>query len=165
MMPLGHIGISFLPFLFKENGTWDVRLLVIGAILPDLIDKPLGHLILPENNGRIIAHSLIFSILVFIIALKYRRLMPLSLGVSLHQLLDGMFLETRSALWPFLGGFEATDYELIEWIHALTEPYVIFEEMLGLSIILLVAYRFGLFRPERILMVVRTGKLGPKRSQ
>jgi hypothetical protein len=58
MMPIGHLGIPMLPFLFKNDPDWDIRLLILGSLLPDLIDKPLGHIILPENNGRIFAHTL-----------------------------------------------------------------------------------------------------------
>jgi hypothetical protein len=165
MMPLAHIGIPMLPFLFRDDPGWDIRLLVLGGLLPDLIDKPLGHLIMPENNGRIFAHSLIFALSLLLIALAYRPLMPLSLGVSMHQLLDGTFLDPGGAAWPFLGPFESTDYQLIEWIHALTDPYTITEEMIGLSIIILIVYRFDLLKWRRLLTAARTGRLGRKRTQ
>jgi hypothetical protein len=165
MMPLGHLGIPMLPFLFQDDPRWDIRLLVIGALLPDIIDKPLGHIILSENNGRIFAHTLLFSVSLLLIALAYRKLLPLSLGVSVHQLLDGIFLDPEGALWPLFGGFESTEYRLVEWFDALLEPFTIAEELLGLSIILLVIFRFDLFKVRMILRTLRTGILGSKRGQ
>lgn len=165
MMPFGHLGIPLIPFLFQKDPNWDVRLLLLGSLLPDLIDKPIGHLILSENNGRILTHTLLFAIVLLFAALAYRPLMPLSLGVSMHHILDGIFLYPRSALWPILGGFESTDYELIRWLYAFLEPYVIVEELIGISIILMIAYRFGLLDLDGFKRVARTGRLGPGRTQ
>ena len=40
----------------------DIRLLLIGSLLPDIIDKPVGQLIFREtfSNGRIFSHTLLF---------------------------------------------------------------------------------------------------------
>jgi hypothetical protein len=165
MMPLGHIGIPLVPFLFQKNPQWDIRLLVLGSLLPDMIDKPLGHLILPENNGRIFAHSLLFAVIILLTALAYRPIMPLSLGISMHHILDGTFLDPRNTLWPIMGGFETTDYEIIQWLYAFQKPYVVIEELVGLSIILFIGYRFGLFNISALKRLARTGKLGQKRTQ
>lgn len=165
MMPLGHVGIPLFVLLFKDDMDFDVRLLVLGGLLPDIIDKPLGHLILPENNGRIFAHTLLFAVMVLISAMIWRRLVPLSLGVSGHLLLDGMFLEPRSALWPLFGGFPSTDYDVIDWIHAYLEPYVIAEEVAGLLIILAVAWRFRLFRWANIRQIFMSGRTASRPNQ
>lgn len=164
-MPFGHIGIPLIPFLFQRDPDWDVRLLVLGSLLPDLIDKPLGHLILPGNNGRIFAHTLLLAVILLLAALAYRPLMPLSLGVSMHHMLDGVFLDPKGALWPVFGGFETTDYEIAEWLHALTKPYVMAEELIGISIILIVIYKFGLLSRTGSKRMARTGRLGRKRTQ
>jgi hypothetical protein len=165
MMPLGHIGIPLIPFLFHRDPDWDIRLLILGSLLPDIIDKPLGHLILPHNNGRIIVHSLLLAVILLLSALAYRPLMPLSLGVSMHQILDGTFLYPKNSLWPIFGGFESTDYEIVEWLYAFLKPYVIIEELVGISIIIFAAYRFGLFEITGLKRLARTGRLGPKRTQ
>jgi len=44
----------------------DYRLLMLGSMLPDIIDKPLGLWLLVDvfSNGRIFAHSLLFTTLL-----------------------------------------------------------------------------------------------------
>lgn len=44
----------------------DPRYLAIGALLPDLIDKPIGRVIFASTlaNGRIIGHTLLFTLLI-----------------------------------------------------------------------------------------------------
>ena len=83
----------------------------------------------------------------------------------MHHILDGTFLDPRNTLWPIFGGFESTDYEIVEWLYAFLKPYVIIEEMIGLSVLLLVAYRFGLLDIAHLKRLARTGRLGPKRTQ
>ena len=70
MFLFGHIGVTlgvffglgiFIPRL---KTIIDPKYLVIGALLPDLIDKPLGRVIFASTiaNGRIIGHTLLFSL-------------------------------------------------------------------------------------------------------
>ncbi|MGA1866448.1 MAG: metal-dependent hydrolase [Thermoplasmatota archaeon] len=142
MMPLGHIGIPLVPILMMKQEVLDKRflfLVALGGLLPDIIDKPLGHLILPENNGRIFGHALLFALIVLTAALAYRPMMPLSLGVSTHLLLDGIWFDPQGALWPLMGHFRSTDYDIVNWLYAFTEPYTIAEELFGLVVIALVA--------------------------
>lgn len=44
----------------------DIRTLLIGSLLPDIIDKPLGHLLFREalSNGRTYGHTLLFLLLI-----------------------------------------------------------------------------------------------------
>ncbi|MBN1539586.1 MAG: metal-dependent hydrolase [Candidatus Thermoplasmatota archaeon] len=147
MMPLGHIGIPLVPFLMMKDNVFDRRFLffvVLGGLLPDIMDKPLGHLVLPENNGRIFAHTLLFALVVLMAALAYRPFMPFSLGVSTHLLLDGVWFDPQGSLWPLMGPFRSTDFDVANWLHAFTEPYTIAEELFGLAVIILVARRFFL---------------------
>jgi len=45
----------------------DYRLVLIASMLPDIIDKPLGGVILKESigNGRIYAHTFLFLLFLF----------------------------------------------------------------------------------------------------
>ncbi|MGA1792713.1 MAG: metal-dependent hydrolase [Thermoplasmatota archaeon] len=165
MMPLGHLGIPLVPFLLRKEPDWDIRLLALGAFLPDLIDKPLGHLILPENNGRIFAHTVLFAVVVIAAALAYRPLMPMSLGISVHLLVDGMFLDPHGAFWPLFGAFESTDYELIMWLHAFSDPFTLVEELFGLSVVAFIIWKYGLLHRRRLLKFLRTGRLRPIRKK
>jgi len=46
----------------------DTRVLLIGSLLPDIIDKPIGNYLFRDtvSNGRIVCHTLLFFILVTI---------------------------------------------------------------------------------------------------
>ncbi len=78
MIFFGHIGITllfaYLIFsIFKEK--IDYRFLIVGAILPDLIDKPIGQYIFVStfSNGRIFGHTILFVLLLAMIALYAER--------------------------------------------------------------------------------------------
>ncbi|HCJ79622.1 MAG TPA: metal-dependent hydrolase, partial [Desulfotomaculum sp.] len=80
MLFFGHtgttLGLLWLlnKIIFKEKQL-DYRLAFLGSILPDIIDKPLGLILLRYNlgDGRAFAHTLIFPILLFIIGLYITR--------------------------------------------------------------------------------------------
>ena len=132
MFPLAHLGIPLIPIIIAERRDIDFRLLALGALLPDIIDKPLGHLILSENNGRIIAHTLIFAIFAVALAIHYRKLLPLSYGIVFHGILDTTFTDPQGTLWPFTGPFRATDFHLVYWFDSFLEPTVVAWEIVGL---------------------------------
>jgi uncharacterized membrane protein len=82
----------------------------IGAVLPDLIDKPLGYLIVPSiGYGRFIFHNLILAVVLFIagyLVWKYYAspvLFALDLGIISHQVLDSMWENPKMWIYPVLG--------------------------------------------------------------
>lgn len=87
----------------------------VGSILPDLIDKPLGHILFAATigYGRIIGHSLIFFAILLIFGFllwKYRGsvlLFGLGIGVLLHQALDSMWEIPITWYYPLYGPFPA----------------------------------------------------------
>jgi hypothetical protein len=162
MMPLGHVGIPLLVPLLGKNIRIDSRLLILGALLPDILDKPIGHLIMPENNGRIFAHTLLFAASFLILGIICRPCLSLSLGISFHQLLDGMFQDPSSSLWPLLGPFESYDFEVSKWIEALGDPYIIAEEGIGMVLIIIFILNNRLFIWKELKRFVLKGD---KKSQ
>jgi membrane-bound metal-dependent hydrolase YbcI (DUF457 family) len=104
--------IGVLLTLWRKE-RWLILAAAIGSVLPDLIDKPLGHIILADsvNFGRIYVHSLIVFLLFFIAGIlvwRYGRSffgIALALGVLSHQLLDLMWEEYWNWFWPFFGPF------------------------------------------------------------
>jgi membrane-bound metal-dependent hydrolase YbcI (DUF457 family) len=124
----------------------DYRLLAIGSVLPDIIDKPLALLLFPDLfNGmtRNLGHTLLFAVLLFVvwrIASGSRRsfLLPLAIGSSLHLLFDAMFTNPDTLFWPFVdGGFaEAGHRDLfsglsIPWSLPWNISWLVFSELLG----------------------------------
>ena len=76
MFVLGHIGITvglvYLAYYVMDKERLsgiDLRWLVLGAMLPDIIDKTLGIVILPEvfGHGRLYFHSITFAVIITII--------------------------------------------------------------------------------------------------
>lgn len=82
----------------------------IGAVLPDLIDKPLGYLVFPTiGDGRFFFHNFFLFVILLaagLIIWKYRQnpvVLALSIGVLSHQVLDSMWAEPKNWLYPALG--------------------------------------------------------------
>ena len=117
MLLFGHLGVTlgiffglgiFIPRL---KTLINPRYLAIGAILPDLIDKPIGEVIFASTfaNGRIIGHTLLFSLLLLLIGLymygKKRdiRVLSLSSGSFFHLFEDQMGADPQTFFWPLLG--------------------------------------------------------------
>lgn len=117
MYLFGHIGITLGIFFLlailapRLRIIIDPMFLAIGALLPDLIDKPLGRVIFAStfNNGRIIGHTLFFSLILFIIGLylydKRANITVLSLatGSFFHLIEDAIWKSPRTLFWPIFG--------------------------------------------------------------
>ena len=126
----------------------DIRLLLIGSLLPDIIDKPVGQFFFREtfSSGRIFSHTLIFFTLLALVGFylyqRYRKvwLLVLSFGTFTHLILDQMWCTPRTLFWPFLGfGFERTD--ITDWLpniaqSLLINPEVYIPELVGAAIFL-----------------------------
>jgi membrane-bound metal-dependent hydrolase YbcI (DUF457 family) len=85
----------------------------IGAVLPDLIDKPIGNLFFADlfGNGRIFMHSLIASCALLVIGYGIRKrwadpaVLAIATGVLSHQVLDLMWKDPASWYYPLPGQF------------------------------------------------------------
>jgi inner membrane protein len=97
--------------LVKRTKGLDLRFIVIGSLLPDIIDKPIGRLFFNETfgTGRLYGHTLLFLILLSLtgyIIYRYRKasfMLLLAFGTLVHLILDCMWLEPRVLLWPLYG--------------------------------------------------------------
>jgi len=174
MFPIGHVGVvvglivSGLLVAKRPDllGKVDFRLVAVFAMLPDIIDKPLGHFILGENlnNGRIFTHSLVF-LLVFtaLCVILFRKMFwAYALPVLGHQVLDFMWEVPNTWFWPLLGWrFKSYDIDVWEhWIDALfTDPYVMIGELAGLGILVTVFVFFRLYRKDNFLYGLKKGRL------
>jgi len=111
MYPLGHIGITLLfsKLIFKKLGkNCSTKLIIIGSLLPDLLDKPLG--LLGIGPGRYIFHSLVFMFLFSFISNE------LFLGVLFHLILDRMWNYPNILFFPFFGVEITGKYEFFDII-------------------------------------------------
>src|SRR5436309_15961922 len=106
MFLLGHLGIGLgLAWLlsWKSPTRIDYRWVLFGAILPDLIDKPLGFL--AGLDSRLWAHTFLF--LFAILALSFvpslRGLRLIGFGVATHLLLELIWNQPAIVLYQAYG--------------------------------------------------------------
>jgi membrane-bound metal-dependent hydrolase YbcI (DUF457 family) len=116
MLVMCHLFIGLVIGLMGFQYLGDRRVIILaalGSVLPDLIDKPLGHILLngSVDFGRIYAHSGLFLIALLVAALAYRRrkgswiLLALAAGTLSHLVLDSMWQMPVTVFYPLLGDF------------------------------------------------------------
>ena len=143
------------------NKKADLRFVVFLALLADIIDKPFGLIIFSEtiNNGRVWFHSLAVNLGLSVILLLWRKPLVYVLALWLHQLCDRMWMRPWVALWPLAGAFGYRDLPLDQWVYSLFNPYNVISDVLGLAVIVVFAWYYGLLRWERFKSFLATGKL------
>jgi len=147
----------------------DYRLILVGALLPDIIDKPLGMLLLRDSlsSGRIFCHTLLFLVILSLAAIYFYRslgttwLLALSFGTFIHLILDGMWLMPRTLFWPIYGwAFERIDVShwFQDMVYALqTDPAVYIPELIGFAI--LAGFAVILLRRKRLHAFITEGTI------
>lgn len=138
--------------IYRRYGhRWAVPVAALGAILPDIIDKPLGHVLLRAtlDSGRIYGHTLLFLGIVTLAGLVYLRsrrspiLLVVAVGMVSHLVLDSMWANPTTLLWPSLGDFVPDHYPdyfgKAFWVE-LTSPL---EWLSGLALVVIMLEVFG----------------------
>jgi hypothetical protein len=147
----------------------DIRLLMIGSMLPDIIDKPVGQYFFRETfyNGRIFAHTLLFLVLItetgYYLFKRRKQLWMLTMaaGAIMHVALDEMWQVPGTLFWPFLG-FHFARYELSGWLAnifkaLLSAPYIYTSEAIGLAI--LIWFGVWVISRKKVGAFIRHGKI------
>jgi inner membrane protein len=154
----------------------DTRVLFVGAILQDVIDKPIGRLLFREtfDNGRIFAHTLLFLMVVTAIGLyMYRKKssltgLVLSFAVLIHLFLDAMWFRPRTLFWPLLGlSFGEYPTDLYSWsgIQAVMEKVVANPVMALMALpelfgaLVLIWFVWQLAKTRRLHVFLRYGRV------
>jgi hypothetical protein len=133
----------------------DHRLVVVGALLPDVIDGPTG--------GVWVAHSLTASVALLVFVMlgtrhrrhARRRLLALPIGTFLHLLLDGMWTRTHAFWWPLLGSGLGSRLPALD--HGVA--VLVLEELAGTVALVWFWQRFALGRVENRTRFLRTGRV------
>ena len=108
----GANGVTPNRFLSRLASGIDYRLILAGALLPDLIDKPLVFLVGPgfvNSSLRSVGHSVVGGLLLLTIAWvvtrRWQRAATGGFGVALvaHLLMDRMWRMPEVLFWPVLG--------------------------------------------------------------
>ncbi|MDH3260960.1 MAG: metal-dependent hydrolase [Acidimicrobiia bacterium] len=168
-----HVGgtIAIFRYVFRDPKV-DLRFLAVGALLPDLIDKPLGTILFPavfNSNSQVVGHTLLFSTMLMSIVLLTtrrgrvrRRWMALAVGGLIHLLLDGMWTVQETFLWPVFGwDFPPGSPEYWSGLLArlFSDPWRIVQEAVGLGYLVYLFRKAGLSDPDRRRDLLRTGRV------
>ena len=144
----------------------DYRLVAVGSLLPDFIDKPLAFMIAPElvnQSIQNIGHSLAFGLLLLAASLTMLRLsghqgmLVMAVSSAGHLILDGMWLLPEVFLWPIRGlAFPQGTTTLSEWwtFNVQHMPNSPVEVLGGIA---LLPFVIGLYRHKSVLRFVRRG--------
>ena len=133
-----HIGgaIFLFRWIFRDPKV-DIRLLALGALLPDAIDLVIGALTGNPTAQRA-GHSLLLpAIATAMLLLTTRRgrrrriLMTVVVAWLFHLVLDGVWLRQEVFLWPFFGWAWGKPPPGSIWQRA-AEPWRWLKEAIGL---------------------------------
>jgi hypothetical protein len=140
-------------YVFRDP-RFDYRLLVVGAVLPE-IDIVTG--------GMWLLHTLVFSVGLLVVVMLAtsgrkpirRLLLGLPIGTLLHLVFDGAWATTDVFWWPFGG----TDFGGFDLPSVQRGPLNIVFELAGLALVVWIWKRSGLSDPARRRQFRATGQL------
>jgi hypothetical protein len=134
----------------------DYRFVAFGAILPDLIDKPLAWVLFRGtfNDSHLFGHTLLFSVSLIAAGLVLARrgelrLLLVGSGALMHLPLDPVIANVSTLFWPLLG-----------WVFE-RRPLIPGGYMIALDAVLVAALAVAARRPsvrERIRRFVTKGE-------
>jgi hypothetical protein len=155
MFALGHLGLGkkLAAWPYRRFSPVERRAFFLGALLPDVIDKPLFYIPLWLTGRRgaaagllsgthLFAHTCLFLIALGLAALLTRSL-PLravAIGVATHFVLDcvGLSMGRGTLLWPLFGWHFPTYpfSNLGQHLATVLNPVTLAGELLGAAILL-----------------------------
>jgi hypothetical protein len=150
----GHLGLGkkIAARPYRHFSSAERRAFFLGALLPDLIDKPLFYIPFWLTGRRgaaagilsgthLFAHTGLFLLALVIAALLTRSLAvrAVAIGVATHLVLDcvGLSMGLRTLLWPLLGWhFPAYPFRnLGQHLATILNPVTLAGELLGAAIL------------------------------
>ena len=155
-----YVGLSvlFVALVFRSSGI-DYRLVALGALLPTVVDAPIGH--------RSVGHTLVFAVALLVLVmlgtigrprLVRRRLICLPIGVLCGLVLAASFSDAHLFWWPFLGAFGQHGLLPAWWVVGLLE-------LAGLFTCWVIVGRYDLYLRGPRAELVRTGRLRDRLDQ
>lgn len=165
-----HMGAAaVIVYVTLGRSRIDYRWILVGAILPDLIDGLLSVAVYDGGSGRGVAHSIAAVVVVAVGVLLFTRgttrlsLFGLAVGWLLHLVADGMWQSPETFLWPAFGpNFSETPVEPYGWdlfAHPLDHLSTWGAEVLGIVALAYLGAAFELNDPKRRARFLRDGLL------
>ena len=141
-------------FVFRDD-RFDYRVLVLGALLPDIVDGAWG--------GARAMHSVVASAVVLVAVMvatsrgtdTRRRWLALPIGMFLHLVFDGAFADAVTFWWP-MSGLSLSDAPLPSIERGLLNIPL---ELVGLVLVVWLARSHGLVDRAALRGFARTGRL------
>lgn len=141
-------------FVFRDPG-FDYRFLIVGALLPDVIDGVWG--------GARGFHSVSMGVAILVVVMlatvgrraRRKMLLGIPIGLLLHLVYDGAFADTAVFWWPFTGvSFGDAPLPVVErgWLNLVLETF-------GAALCVVIWRRFHMGEPERRRLFVTSGRL------
>lgn len=154
-MFLWFLGTALLSVFFVfTDPRFDYRLLLVGAVLPDLIDVPFAQA--RWAHSLTVAVGALAAVMIVTAGRKpiRRLLLGLPIGMLLHLVWDGAFAATKVFWWPFSGSWGDNQVASIErgWLN-------IPMELAGAAMLWWAWRRFRLAEPARRAQFYRHGLL------
>ncbi|HWC14734.1 MAG TPA: metal-dependent hydrolase [Actinomycetota bacterium] len=147
----------------------DYRWILIGAVVPDLVDGVLSLTVYEGDSGRGVAHSITAVVVVAIVVLVTTRgparlsLFGLPVGWLTHLVADGMWQAPKTFLWPAFGtGFSDAPTEPYSWdllVDPLSHLSTWGGELLGLAALVYLGAAFEFHDGDRRRRFFRDGLL------
>jgi len=146
------LGLVWLVF---RDPAFDYRMVVVGALVPDVVDAPFG--------GARVAHTLLAAVAVLALVMlgtrgrrhRRRSLLAVPIGMFAHLLADGMWARTHLFWWPVFG--RSLTGRLPALDHGVA--ILVIEELAGLLVVVWCWRRFGLSDSSVRASFLRTGHL------
>lgn len=165
MYLLGHVGLTILVFwIINRYSSIEIHtnkyLIVIGAMIPDLIDKPIGSLFF--QRGRWFGHSIFVYLIgfgaLYLVQRRYSGKLTftkdLYIALSaaiIHLLLDQPSLGIGGMFWPLFGPAEIDSHNA--FLFGITDPFTRFTEVVGLITLISVGLLEKWNRKHWVIMV------------
>lgn len=171
-MILWHLGVAAaLTYMTLGRRRIDYRFVLVGAVLPDVVDGMLGPFVDLNGSARGPAHSLLAVILVaVVIVIGYSgetrlSVFGIAVGWLTHLVADGMWAAPETFLWPAFGtdfaAAPAEPYSVDLLTHPLDHLATWGGELLGIAILTWFWVAFRLGEGDRLELFSRDGYLRP----
>ncbi len=181
MLPQSHVAYTLAAFdLIRDRSPAlrkaDLRWIVLAALGPDLIDKPLAaaYFYRRYRSAVLFAHTLLAHLAALIVILwKRPRWWPYALAFNSHILVDRLWFFPDTFYWPFRGwrfhvwrkrGSEQQDIKKAYWYAFTRRPELWVWELGGILVGLWWVWRHRLYRPGLLWRFLLTGRLPSPRA-
>ena len=144
-------------------------MVAVASLLPDLIDKPIGRLVLRERfeTGRLFGHTLLlhvllFCVLFFVRGRLKRTLVLVPVSSVIHLALDGAFLDPEVFWWPLFGArFPADPVPggTFAFLYPANHPGAWWQEAVGLAVLAWLFASHRMLSRDGVRSFLRTGML------